>query len=694
MASGMRRRGERGGALVAASTSLLRGASDVEQLVADVLQETRHGPADEQLAQLEDAFVLALQTRDCRGGKGERDIFYRMLLALKAEGFGDVVLAVLPLIPKMYGSWKDLCNLYGLAGGFDKNNRRVKAPRPARGRRRAKVVAPRSVRKAPVRITGPQHAEIMDACLALLAGQLRKDYEKLRAALAAEEEAAAGPESGEAMDEAGAADEEPKAAEEPKDAEEPRDAEEPKDEKKPVVISLAAKWAPREKRSHDAYSRIAREVALKLFPVGGEGYWASADKAAAKRKYRKLVARLNAHLETVEVHMSAHEWDEVDPARVPSRAMTVYRKALRNLDAKGNARSEDPARIRLAERVEQLAAATRADPSAAGGLKGKQLFPYEIVRHFMGRGKVNDPILEAQWAVQEHAVRDLAQGGAMPNGVCLCDVSGSMSGIPMENSIALGILLSQNLPEPWKGRILTFESTPRWHQLPTHEGVTLEARVKSLSKAPWGGSTNFGLALDVILETATDHGVSQEDMPEVLYVFTDMQFDTANMDGSNRTGFDTAAKRVAKKYRKAGYEVPHILFWNLRANTCAFAAEADSKGVSLLSGFSPALFKAFMGGREELEKFRTATPYETLRTLLDDERYEPVRRVVRRVRNPGKDAAQDEEGKAEETTVAAANGTEEMALEAEKDTRTAGKAADEKEWDAADHGWEVEEDWS
>lgn len=53
-----------------------------------------------------DAFVLAYQTRDVRGGKGERDLFYHFYSALSSL-HPDALKATLPLIPE-YGCWRDV----------------------------------------------------------------------------------------------------------------------------------------------------------------------------------------------------------------------------------------------------------------------------------------------------------------------------------------------------------------------------------------------------------------------------------------------------------------------------------------------------------------------------------------------------------------------------------------------------------
>jgi len=54
----------------------------------------------------EDVAVLAFHTRDVRGGKGERDVFYMMIDNLLKYDF-DLVVQLMELVPE-YGSWMDI----------------------------------------------------------------------------------------------------------------------------------------------------------------------------------------------------------------------------------------------------------------------------------------------------------------------------------------------------------------------------------------------------------------------------------------------------------------------------------------------------------------------------------------------------------------------------------------------------------
>lgn len=68
--------------------------------------------------------------------------------------------------------------------------------------------------------------------------------------------------------------------------------------------------------------------------------------------------------------------------------------------------------------------------------------------------------------------------------------------------------------------------------------------------------------------------------------------------------------------------VPRIIFWNLRGDTMDFPADAEQPGVDMLSGFSQQGLKMFMEGED-----MTSAPYDGMRKVLDDVRYDPVRTV-------------------------------------------------------------------
>ncbi len=87
----------------------------------------------------------------------------------------------------------------------------------------------------------------------------------------------------------------------------------------------------------------------------------------------------------------------------------------------------------------------------------------------------------------------------------------------MEVAIALGLVLSELSPDPWHNRMITFTETPGWFQVP-NTVTSLEERVNLVKQMPWGMSTNFNAALELVLQTAVEQHTSQGDMPQAMFV--------------------------------------------------------------------------------------------------------------------------------------------------------------------------------
>jgi Domain of unknown function (DUF2828) len=521
-------------------------SSDFDSLLRTALLESR---ARSDASATVDLFVMAAQTRDVRGGKGERSLSYTFLLALH-EHFPRTVERLMSLLPE-YGSWKDLMLLAEL------------------------------LQTSPT----PKNAPLLERILAVTTDQLRADS----------------------------------TAEKP---------------------SLCAKWAPREGRH---FTALAKLLAKRLFPAD----------PAASAKYRKLVSSPTAKLEVVETKMCSGSWASIDPKSVPARCLKINRHALlnevlprtkrrRTRNAGESAdessvssvrRPDDADRIQCAEQMHAVLDAAKADPTAKG-VHGAVLHPHELVVKCM-HSSSEDDIIEAQW-------RDLRQRfaatGTLGKLVPLVDVSGSMSGDPMNVAIALGILVSELTFEPLRNRFITFESTPNWHILNAED--SLHAKVASTAAAGWGGSTDFAAAIRLILQAAVQQKLPRDEVEGLtLVVFSDMQFDEArghssysysyNSSSSNESDeWGTQHEQLVAQFAAAGYSAPHIVYWNLRGDTSTHAAKSDTPGVSLVSGFSHSLLKLFLEGNIEA----LTSPMTTLRVVLDDARYDAVRAVCAEVK--------------------------------------------------------------
>lgn len=73
---------------------------------------------------------------------------------------------------------------------------------------------------------------------------------------------------------------------------------------------------------------------------------------------------------------------------------------------------------------------------------------------------------------------------------------------------------------------------------------------------------------------------------------------------------------IKNKYAAAGYPMPQMIFWNVRATANKdFPVQENEQGVALVSGFSPSLLKDIM------ESGEFTTPEELLQRILANPRY-------------------------------------------------------------------------
>ena len=354
-------------------------------------------------------------------------------------------------------------------------------------------------------------------------------------------------------------------------------------------ITLLGKWMPSENTS----SKVTRARARKFIQMLG---W-------TPRRYRQSLVRLRERIGIVEKYMSAKQWERIEFEKVPSNASYIYRKAFAK---------HDPDRY-----TAFLDAVEKGEVT----IHSSTLYPYELVgQYWRGYNAATTPdrTVEAQWAALPNFL-----GEDKGNSLVICDVSGSMytGGVPAPIVVALSLTIytAERNSGFFHDKFLTFSHEAELMRL---KGNTLQARVMNLSKAPWGNTTNLMSAFNLILDTAVNHKVRPEDMPDTLFIISDMQFDSCvnsappGIHPHNAEEFDgTALQVINAKYEAAGYQRPNIVFWNVRA-TDNVPVRYNDDGVALVSGFHPSTFAQLLGKIE--------TPLHTMAKTVYSERYEPI----------------------------------------------------------------------
>ncbi|CAK9232270.1 unnamed protein product [Sphagnum troendelagicum] len=355
-------------------------------------------------------------------------------------------------------------------------------------------------------------------------------------------------------------------------------------EKRQFDLSLAAKWAPSLDQSYDKRTLMCESIGRRLFLKSSFPEYADLEDAhyayrVRDRLRKEVLVPLRRCLELPEVYMSASRWEELPYNRVASVAMKNYKEIFEK---------KDPERFK--KFLEDVTAG-RAK-LAAGALLPHQIVQEAVEKEDQGEaGKVS----ELQW---KRLVEDMKKQGSLSNCMAVCDVSGSMAGVPMEVCIALGLLVSDLCEQPWKNHIMTFSSQPQLHLV---KGETIAERHRFTKSMDWGFNTDFQAVFDIILSKAVLHSLPPEKMIKRLFVFSDMEFDQATQGETGSDWEATDYMVICNKFKKAGYgdHPPQIVFWNLRDSRSTPVVK-NQKGVAMVSGFSKNLLKVFLQNDGEI----------------------------------------------------------------------------------------------
>lgn len=363
-------------------------------------------------------------------------------------------------------------------------------------------------------------------------------------------------------------------------------------------ISLLAKWMPSINTSSFETRHLAKEICKEL--------------GMTHKQYRKTLSKLRAYLKVVEVNMSAKEWDKINYSTVPSRANLLYNSAfLRNDEERRRA---------------YLAALERGDKNVK--INANVLFPHDIVHRYVEGGwscrvKAKDTTLEELWK----ALPDYVKGNG--NTICVADGSGSMTSTvggtnvtALDVANALAIYFSERCSGQFKDNYITFSQNPRLVDF--SNAKTLREKIEIALKHDEVANTNIEKVFDLILKTAINKNMTQDELPQNILILSDMEFDSATYAYSsrgynrpNQTLFDT----FAQKYAEHGYKLPRLVFWNICSRTGTIPVKQNDLGVALVSGFSPAIVKMVLSNSTD--------PYECLLEQLNTERYKAVEEAVK-----------------------------------------------------------------
>lgn len=327
--------------------------------------------------------------------------------------------------------------------------------------------------------------------------------------------------------------------------------------------SLLAKWLPSENTSSKKTRELAKKVRLGL-KIG-----------ATEREYRKTLTQLRAKIKIVEHNLTNKEYSTIDYSKIPSQAGLKYKKTFKKNDE-----------VRYSKFLEDVT-------NGKATINTKTLYTYQI---YNAVNKGDDiKTLDVMW----NNLPDYTHG---KNAIVVADVSGSMSGDPMSVSVSLALYFAERNKGTFKDYFITFSDNPKLQKI---QGKNIREKMYNLQCADWSGSTDLQKVFEVLLDTAVQNKAETTELPETIYIISDMEFNSCVQGGTNY-------QNIERRYTEAGYKLPNIVFWNVNARNKQVPVTKNQSSVTLVSGFSPSTFKLAVENK---------TPIQLMEEVIHSERY-------------------------------------------------------------------------
>jgi hypothetical protein len=335
---------------------------------------------------------------------------------------------------------------------------------------------------------------------------------------------------------------------------------------------LCAKWLPRpnvKDRIKKNQASVIRKF-LKLTP----------------KEYRQFISRKS---NTVEQLMCSKNWSAIDYSKVPSKALSDYAKSFSKNDS--------------TRYSEFLLSVEKGETKMNAGA----LYPYDVVKN-LKYGETTSANL--QWQALPNYMENCNER-VLP----VCDVSGSMqvNATPsiscLDISVSLGLYISERNVGPFKDAFITFSETPQLQYLKGN----LKERYDQLSCSDWGMSTDIEAVFDLILNKAVEQKVPESEMPTMILILSDMEFNQAGGDDWNKT----AQELFETKYQRHGYNMPKIVYWNMASRNKNIPVKFGEDGTAMISGFSPSILKSILSGDN-------ISPLKIMNNTINSSRYEAI----------------------------------------------------------------------
>jgi hypothetical protein len=336
--------------------------------------------------------------------------------------------------------------------------------------------------------------------------------------------------------------------------------------------SLCCKWVPTEggklDKAYNIFSTIARTM-----------------KISCRKLRKEFITPLRSYNRIVEKYICSNNWLNIDYNQVPKIALSKLRNTFEK---------HDSTRFFIWNYLKNY------DP-----VKYTNLYPHSIISS-VRRLNQTTQILENKWNFIAQQIRNQ---GTLKDCIVVLDTSPSMYNngyLSFDTAISIALLVSEVNHGPFRNHIINFHQKPIFTVLP--EGSDIITKLNIINKMNWNSNWDINKTYELILEHCIENKLKHSEIPKKIIVISDISFDKINSD-----------TKISNKYTLSGYEVPSLIYWNIKNNDHFPVFKREDK--TFLSGISTFLLNSLLYGKDLtsksiLDEVLNKTEYTIIRTNL------------------------------------------------------------------------------
>ena len=409
-----------------------------------------------------------------------------------------------------------------------------------------------------------------------------------------------------------------------------------------VELSMVAKWLPRKSKNNNKYGWLFEKLADNMFKhyfkmvsteknINNKKWCRAVNKC--EMNYRKMLSFVNKHLNVVEILQTSHKTNKIDFTKLPTLAKKRYHCAfLKN--------KTHPGDILCSSKYENYIFNHFLNKNTVATTK-QQL--YEIVQHIIvnklwehSYNHMERLMIDKLWNSKKITI------GEMEN-IAIVDMSQSMHGLQLYNSIALGIYISQHNTGSFKDRLITFGNRP--HYIKFSENMDICEKVRLTFAENDNIHSDLYGVINTLIKTIKNYNLPNNELKKyTLTILSDMQIENnVKINNTNEiipTNF-YIYNTIKTMFKINHIDMPQIIFWNLKHHNGFPVSVNDMhsyENVLLLSGFNENNLKIFQKSYENSSNNNNSKPARiakdvsatdnVLFKLLSNKRYDFVNKEI------------------------------------------------------------------